>query len=558
MKRWKRTILWTALSTLVVAIGACGGGDKKKKSSPGDLGTECNPEEADSCAEDLVCGPRGDGFACAYAPGSACDPANDDLENGGCSDAAVCQAPEPVDGEEAEPAACYTLEGEECDGDDAYCADGRVCADVDDGTQRCFLPVVMRGMVTDSSDGSPIGDAHVIAIDNEGVAVSDVAISDEDGNYELGIPVERNEEGEPIDSTFTLRAAAQEYLPFPKGIRVALPISTEEAEGKDDAFVIQSALTDIALIPLEADDLQTISGSIVQFDGSESEVGGVLVVATGADEALSAITDKSGDFTIFNVPDGDFEIQGYASGIQLETEDVSVAGDPVEDVELSEIDERTTTVSGNINIVTPNGDLVTSVILVVEDTFDANAARGEVPRGLRAPRTGEVDVSGAFTIEDVPAGSYVVLAAYENDGLVRDPDTSIGGTDFVFIDVSAGENSVDLSESFKVTGALATISPGVDGPEEVTSAPTLTWADDSSEEWYEVRVFDAFGNEVWQDLMVPSVSGSDEVTVDYEGPLDPGMYYQFRVSSWSQSGNQDPKPISTTEDLRGVFFAPAE
>ena len=335
---------------------------------------------------------------------------------------------------------------------------------------------------------------------------------------------------------------------------MALPISTEEATNSDDTFVIESALTDVALIPLDADDLFSISGHITRFDGSENEIGGVLVVASGSGDAVSAITDKSGEFTIFNVPDGDHELRGYAAGIQIEPEDVSVDGEHVVDVELVELDEATTTVRGSINLVNPGGYSVTSVILVVEDTFDPDAARGEVPRGLRAPRTGEVDVSGAFSIENVPEGSYVALAAYENDGLVRDPDTSIAGTDFVYIDVSANQDEVNLSESFKVTGALEVISPGLDGPEAVTSAPTLTWADDSSEKWYEVRVFDAFGDEVWQNLDVPSVSGNDEVTVEYEGPLEPGMYYQFRASSWNQSGS----PISTTEDLRGVFFAPAE
>lgn len=551
----RKMVIWTALSAFVMTFNACGGNAKKKKPAPGELGTECDPAQDGSCAEALVCGPRGDGFACAYAPGSACDPSDSDLENGGCSDAAVCQAPEVAEGEEELPPACYTLEGEECsvDGDD-YCADGRVCAEVEDGTMRCFAPVVMRGMVTDSSNGSPIGEAQVIAVDDEGVAVSDVAITDEDGNYELAVPVERNEDGEPIDSTFTLRAAAQEYLPFPRGIRVALPISTEGADSEDGAYVVDSALTDIALIPLETDDLFSISGQIVQFDGSKSVVGGVLVVASGSDDAISAITDKSGEFTLFNVPDGDYELSGYAAEIQIEAKDVSVDGEPLADVKLTELDEATTTVSGSINLVNPGGYSVTSVILVVEDTFDADAARGEVPRGLRAPRSGEVDVSGAFNIENVPRGSYVALAAYENDGLVRDPDTSIAGTDFVYVDVNAGQDEVTLSQSFKVTGALEVISPGVDGPEEVSSAPTLTWADDSSEKWYEVRVFDAFGNEVWQDLDVPSVSGNSEVTVEYGGPLEPGMYYQFRASSWNQSGN----PISATEDLRGVFFAPAK
>jgi hypothetical protein len=36
----------------------------------------------------------------------------------------------------------------------------------------------------------------------------------------------------------------------------------------------------------------------------------------------------------------------------------------------------------------------------------------------------------------VPDGKYVALAAFENDGLVRDPDTSIGGTQIVHLTVS--------------------------------------------------------------------------------------------------------------------------
>jgi hypothetical protein len=36
--------------------------------------------------------------------------------------------------------------------------------------------------------------------------------------------------------------------------------------------------------------------------------------------------------------------------------------------------------------------------------------------------------------------------------------------------------------------------------------------------------------------------------VSYEGPLEPGMYYQFRTVSI-----KDGVPISATEDLRGVF-----
>lgn len=82
--------------------------------------------------------------------------------------------------------------------------------------------------------------------------------------------------------------------------------------------------------------------------------------------------------------------------------------------------------------------------------------------------------------------------------------------------------------------------------------PTFTWVDDSSEEGYQVQVFDALGSIVW-DVEAPAGNGG-EVTLEYGGPtLAPGMYYQFRVTSWrSIQGNR--RNISRSEDLRGVFF----
>jgi hypothetical protein len=35
--------------------------------------------------------------------------------------------------------------------------------------------------------------------------------------------------------------------------------------------------------------------------------------------------------------------------------------------------------------------------------------------------------------------------------------------------------------------------------------------------------------------------------------MEPGMYYQFRATAWRAPGGV-PGPISTTEDLRGVFY----
>jgi hypothetical protein len=113
---------------------------------------------------------------------------------------------------------------------------------------------------------------------------------------------------------------------------------------------------------------------------------------------------------------------------------------------------------------------------------------------------------------------------------------------------------IDIASSFKVTEALAIVSPGADEAELVEGNPVFVWKDDSSEVKYSIVVYNAFGDEVWRDDNLPRVRGSENVTVDYDGiSLQPGMYYQFRARSWRDDG-----PISQTEDLLGVFYTPVE
>ncbi|HEX7837450.1 MAG TPA: hypothetical protein VF469_08305, partial [Kofleriaceae bacterium] len=186
---------------------------------------------------------------------------------------------------------------------------------------------------------------------------------------------------------------------------------------------------------------------------------------------------------------------------------------------------------------------------------DPTTGRGVPPPGIRAPSTGAPSVSGAFTIDGVPPGKYVVVAAFENDGLVRDPDHCIAGTADVHVQVTAGQ-AAPIATAFKVTGALAVMSPGATQAEAVTAAPTLKWADDSSEDQYVVDVFDAFGQRAWT-TTIPGVSGGTPM-VAYGGPMTRGMYYQFRVTSTKTQGGAGGTTceLSRTEDLRGVFYVP--
>jgi hypothetical protein len=426
------------------------------------------------------------------------------------------------------------------------CAAGLACEEVQGKDPGCFAPLTLKGRVFDSvsADDKGIADARVVARDANDAAVSTVAITAADGTYALVVPAPRDADGKPLKQQYTLRADAAGYDTFPKAPRIAIPIDLATATGSPPA--IQSAATDIGLIPLpNVAGLGSISGKIVgnvtSAGGDPLLPGGALIVAGSA----TAIADRTGSFVVFNVPAGDVEVRGYAQGLQIAPESASVAaGKETPNVELELTGEATATVSGKVQLVNPGAGTATSVILVLEDTFQANAARGEAPRGLRAG-----NVTGAWSIAGVPDGKYVVLAAFENDDLVRDPDTSIGGTQIVHIAINGGA-SQELAESFKVTGALAVQSPGATTLDEVSGTPEFVWEDDSNEDRYHVQVFDALGQLTWEDASVPGVSGATTVKRSYAGPpLEAGMIYQFRATSLKKG-----VPQSSTEDLKGVFL----
>lgn len=435
-----------------------------------------------------------------------------------------------------------------CDPQAPTCAEGLVCDVLVSGEARCVSPLLIRGMVLDAINENPIAGALVQAVDANGAAVGTSAATDADGTFTLTVLAVRDEDDTPVEGSYTLRAQAAGFQEFPTAIRPALPLDADTAAMEENNWVIENPLTTVKLIPLPGDtsDLGSISGTI-----QAERNAGVLVVAEGGGAALTGFSDSAGSYTIFNVPAGAYTVQGYAAGVQLNPATTSlVASEQKTGVDLAESERPPSTVSGNVQIVNAPGGSVTSVVLAVESTFVEAAGRGKVPPGLRVG-----NVAGAFTIEEVPDGWYVVLAAFENDGLVRDPDQTIGGTRIVRIEVPDPDmgNTVTLPEGFKVTEALAVIAPGAEGPQEVsTSAPDFEWQDDSSEDGYEVRVFDAFGTEVWRDES-GSVSGSATVTHAYAGPsLEVGMFYQFRATSFRER-NAERTAISSTEDLRGVF-----
>ncbi len=526
-----------ALSSILLLTTACGG--------PSSVGGSCDPTDAESCETGLVCDVD---ETCRKTAGAMCDPAASEEE---CEQGRTCIG-------DGATGTCSLMEGDPCEPADSDCPDDLICAELAAGDHACYPPVLLVGTVSSTENGSAVAGAHVIAMDELKMPVTDVAITDAAGDYELGIPVVRDASGVPTGAKFTLRAGAADFQTFPAGIRQALPIEAVDAVEEDRGWVIDTALTDITLIPLATTGLARITGEVNAGDAS----GGVLVVAEQVDGAsgaviegsgVSALTDLAGDFTIFNVPDGDYTLRGFRADLQLTPEEVTVAGDDLTGVVLGTSADPTAELSGNVIVNSPGeASGLTSVVLLLKSTFDPVYVRGEVPPGLRAPRFGEPDVSGAFTLTGVPDGEYVVLAGFENDGLVRD-ESDGGNTAIVEVTVpdALTDRTITLASGFKLTGDLAIVGPGVDGPEAVTDPPTFTWVDGANEDHYELVVLNAMGELVWEDLAVPKVTGEVNATMAYAGPaLEAGMYYQFRVAAIDNGG----AVAARTEDLRGVFY----
>jgi len=449
-------------------------------------------------------------------------------------------------------AACGSGDDDKCDfAKNTGCDTNEICERVQDSEDTvCATPIVVTGRVFDLGTNAGVAGAHILGLDANNAAITPVAVTDATGKYELAIPVLRTPEGEPTAiPQITLRADATGYLTFPSGIRPALPVDTSAPADMDGKLVIASSLTDVGLLPVQIDGPAPAIGTIRGKIAANATATTALVVAEVGGQGFSAFADRDGAYTIFNVPAGDATISAYARGYNYERGAAAVVAGKEVEVNLAVTEEPTATFSGTVQFVNPEAGQATSVILVVESTFNAMLARGETPPGLRAPDPGLVpNVTSAFSIAGVPAGRYVVLAGFENDNMVRD-ESSIGGTEIVHQEIAAGAD-VTIAASFKVTGSVDLVSPAASGVETVTGTPTFKWAVDASADRYDVTVFDSYGNLTWT-----GTTGRNVTTLVYAGPaLESNSYYQWRVRSVKTTGGE--QTISRSEDLKGVFFVP--
>lgn len=423
-------------------------------------------------------------------------------------------------------AGCGNDAGECKLGDPMACKDNQVCETYSDPGgmhTSCFAPTELKGKITNADTGAAVAGARVVAIDGDShAAVGPVSLSDASGNYVVRVEAPRAANAK---KQYTLRVAAAAFRDFPSGIRIALPITVAFADPKGAATV--DGPQDVALEPIAMAPPGAIAGKV-----TGSTVAGVLVVAEAAGKGQSAVSDSSGEYVIFNVPDGSYTVSGYFVGVNFTpVANVAVAGGRKDGVDLVPKGAAAGALTGTLSYVAgADTSTVTSVVLRLKSTF-------EVPPGLSTPAGN----ANPYQLAGVPDGTYDVLAAYPTDGLVKDPDPGISGTPIPTVTINGAP--VDAG-AFKITDPVEIVGP--DASAKVTGAPMLSWMAYPSADHYLVEVFDSQGNPV---SMTDNVMGTS-----LPGPAGtPGRYYQWRITAFRKTGLKTI-PTSVSEDLRGVWL----
>jgi hypothetical protein len=469
------------------------------------------------------------------------------------------------------------------------CGSGQVCESVAGRDPVCADPVYVAGRVYDLANADAatngLADARVVGQDVDGAPVSTVAISAADGAYEFSVRTPRNADGSPASGTVTLRVDRAGYETFPSGLRTALPIALTTATHGTGRWTVQTAgLTDVGLDAIAGAPAGEIVGS-VQLPAS----GGALVVAECGGIAYTAIPGSDGSYAIFNVPNATCDVTAYAKGVNytpVAGVTVDAAGTNPVTVDLVKSAVPTATVSGSVQFVSSTFWDFTSVLLVVDSTYDAVRIRGIAPPGLSATR---VTKGADWTITGIPDGHYHVLAAFQTDYVVRDP-SDIGGAAVLEFQVvngvpllMDGTTSAARLQGFKITGAVRLTGPIADDTGACTTlaslpsdpatlpvggcttspTPTLAWDTYSSTNVYDVTVVSETGAVVWQaqvdksanQVTYGATASPVSATLVAAQPLVAGTTYQVRVKAQTT----DPKTtlvtgtLSTSEDLLGVF-----
>ena len=216
-------------------------------------------------------------------------------------------------------------------------------------------PGTITGTATDAEDGSPIVGATVTEGDR-------TTTTDASGGYTItDIP----------PGTYQVTASKSGY--YSSSLTVTV-VSGSQA-------LADFSLTEVILPG-------SITGSV-----TDAQDGSPIAGATVTDGTRTATTDSSGEYTVADVPAGDYEVTASKEGYETSPLTVNV------------ISGSTTLANFSLSEVILPG----TIIGQVTDAEDGSPIAGAVVTD--GTRTTNTDASGEYTIADVPAGTYQVTAS---------------------------------------------------------------------------------------------------------------------------------------------------
>lgn len=391
----------------------------------------------------------------------------------------------------------------------------------------------VKGVIKNASNSTIITDARVSIFDaNTNSPAAGSTVTGKDGSYSFNL----------VPGSYYIKVSKLGFASVPPANIVAVPFSV----------VLQQTTTmDFQMTPLSTSGLGTISG---QVSISSKPATGVLVVAAGSSEGFSSVTDANGNFYIYNVPAGSYFVKAWKSGYNSSSANITLASSG------NSQNNNLTLTSGASGSVTGLVTFLATTNIEVDVSLVDPLTKETIP-GLTAITSG-----GAYTISNVPAGTYIARASYTNDGKVVDPDWILKNGE---PKVTVGNAPVTLN--FSVTGAVSLTSPtnvatSVQPLAVSSTTPTFSWAAYASTDNYVIEVSDINGNVIWggfknsgtvMNFAIPRATTS--IVYNSNGtatqPLQSGQFYRWRIFA-SKSDSGDPrgwKLISVSEDQQGLI-----
>lgn len=402
----------------------------------------------------------------------------------------------------------------------------------------------ITGKVTDMTSSVALSEASVIAFDAGTHTPVMTVKTNGSGDYTLDVP----------EGTYFLKFYKQGYESVPPMGIESVPFSVSVGQTSTQAAEMSPSLITNA---------GSISGKVSVGSTAKS---GVLVIAEGNASAYSAITDKDGNYTIFNVPAASYNVKGYLADHSSSAASVSVAENTASDnVSVSLTTGTSGQVAGTFKVVSQ------TTIITAPTTMDISLVHPvtkETIPGLS--QSVPYSSSLSYSFSNVPDGTYTVRATYANDYIVIDPDyiTKFGDYKVTVTSGTADVASVDIvaTSAVLLTGPTNEMSTTV--PFESSANPTFTWTAYASTSDYVIEVTDAStGKVVWggftsangtvsKNITIPSSTTSIVYNSDGSATseLVSGKVYRWRIFASKnnvQSGTWNL--IAASEDQGGLI-----